>query len=314
MKWCILISAFFLFVGPAIAQDNYQYYYLAIGSANYEQRTFRFAEPGFVPFDDLPAASNSARIMAAAFAKYSKGNGVMVVSSGDVMITKKRVILLLQQLQQRMLSDHAKKPFILFYYCGHGISENMGWNQFLIPGNYTKTPGNKSFDELSNDLIFLGDITDFFLHHHYPYMALVDCCRERNKDSSLPEKRLSYFFSQQNMETFKTVIAGLKYLNEYHQAYPVVFSIRPGSVAPTVPLPPQSLVPGLTSDDDCGPICRRTILTLQRFGQSDAKTLRLAQFVKSLTAAGTDPESAQSVSFFEDPKNATSNLPVFQKP
>jgi hypothetical protein len=314
MKWCIPVFALMFSVSSASAQDDYQYYFLVIGSANYEQHASKFAEPGFVPFDDLSAATNLARIMAAVFSKYRNAQGLTVISTANSMVTKRRVTLALGQLQQRILKDHATKPFILFYYCGHGISENMGWNQFLIPGNYTKTPGNKSFEDLSHDLIFLGDITDFFLHHKYPYMALIDCCRERNKDSSLPEKRLSYFFSQQNIETFKIVVAGLKYLNEYHQDFPVVFAISPGEVAPTVQLPSQTLVPALTTDDDSGPLCRRTLLVLETFKHSAAKSLPLAKFIQQITFAGTDHESAQSVSFYEDPKHETAGIPIFQKP
>ena len=313
MKFWLPVCVFLLLTLQSQGQEARQFYYLVIGSANYEQNAAKFKEPDFVPYDELSAAANSARLMTAIFLKYMQARGITAISTRSSMITKQKVSILLHQLDEKIRADGAKNPFILFYYCGHGISENMGWNQFFIPGNYTRYPGDKSFDELGKSLIFLGDITDFFLKKKYSYMAMVDCCRERNKDSSLPEKRLSYFFSQQNVETFKIVVQGLKYLNEYHQASPVIFAISPGSVAPTVSIPSQSFVSGLSTDDEAGPLCRRTILIAQSFERSGQVSMTLSSFVAAITKASLDTNSPHSVSFFVDPNHKTGNIAALRK-
>jgi hypothetical protein len=283
------------------AQTTYQFYYLSVGCGNYEHRPEKFSEPDFIPFDDLPEAVLSAKLMQGLFKKYVHAKGQLVVSTGNRFITRQRLFDNLQLLQNSIKKDRAKKPFIILYYCGHGISENMGWNQFLIPGNYTAIPGNKNFEELMQKLIFLGDITDFFLKRKYEYMVLIDCCRKEGKDSSLPEKRLSYFFDRQNIETFKTVAAGLKYLNEYHQAKPVVFATKPGTVAPTVPVPPQRrLNVKLNPGDEVGPLCRRSLLALNRFDQSGQQQWTAGGFVHLITDASLDKQSPSSISYYED--------------
>lgn len=290
------------------AQKQVQFYYLSIGSADYEQNPKRFAEPGFVPFDNLPQAQLSASLMSKVFEKYTHAKGITLISSPSAMITKKRLFYSLNELEAQVKKDKAKRPFIILYYCGHGISENMGWNQFLIPGDYTAFPGNKSFDSLLGNLIFLGDITDSFLKRHYDYMVLVDCCREQGKDSSLPEKRLSYFFDQQNLETFKIVVQGLKYLNEYHQANPVVFAITPGKVAPTVILPEQEFVQA-ASDDEVGPICRRSLLVLNHFEKSGKQSIIVSEFINAIISGSLDNKSPQSISYYED---KTKNAALFK--
>jgi len=310
----LLAIALLWVAGVCRAQPVYQYYYLSVGSGNYEHRPEKFAEPGFLPFDELPEAILSARLMQGLLEKGAKAKGELVLSAEHSFITKQRLLAGLNRLDQRIRADHAVHPFIVFYYCGHGISENMGWNQFFIPGNYTRTPGNKSFEELNNSLIFLGDITDFFLKKKYEYMVLVDCCRKEGKDSSLPEKRLSYFFSQQNVETFKTVVAALKYLNEYHQANPVVFAISPGSVVPTVAVPEQSFIPDSKAiADEVGPLCRRSLLVYQRFSRGAKKEMTVHDFVAMATGKSLDGGSPAPVSFYEDQAPHASGLVIFRK-
>jgi hypothetical protein len=290
---CLLLS-------KLSAQPVDRYYYLTVGAGHYEHRSVLFKERGFLPFEDLPEANTSAQLMEGFFSNAVGAKGILLNSANHQYITRRRLFTSLAALDRQIRADHASRPFILFYYCGHGISENMAWNQFLIPGDYTHIPGSKGFEELSRDLIFLGDITDFFEKRKYPYMALIDCCRKEGKDSALPEKRLSYFFDSQNLQTFKTVVAGLKYLNEYHQTSPVVFAIRPGLQAPTVPRPAALpfTVPNMA--DETGPICRRSLIFYQDLLKGEARAAGIADYIKALTSNDLDPLSPVSVSFYED--------------
>jgi hypothetical protein len=210
-------------------------------------------------------------------------------------MAKNRIMSAIDSMGQVMRK--AKQPLFVFYYCGHGISENMGWNQFLIPGDYTSIAGTKQIGELADDLIFLGDITDRLDKLKIRYLVLVDCCRKEQVDNSLPEGRLRYFFDQKNVETFKTVVVALKMLNEYHQINPVVFSIAPGNSTPIVDLPTlKSFNLQLPrQNNQVGPICRRLLLTLDAESHG---TITLQQLVTHLTGPNLDQESPTSVSFY----------------
>lgn len=215
-----------------VAQQKFQVYYMVVASTHYEQDSKKFKEKNFVPYDDLPEATFSAIIMTKVFQQYGNGKGITLLSSEKNKMTKRMILNGLDSLKKKITADRPANPLIIFYYCGHGISENMAWNQFLIPGSYTWVAGAQPFDQLTNNLIFLGDITDRLSSIKCRYMVLLDCCRKEEKDYSLPEARMRYFFGEKNVETFKTVAAVLKIQNEYHQADPVVFSIASGNQLP----------------------------------------------------------------------------------
>ncbi len=206
----------------------------------------------------------------------------------------------IDSISKIIVRDKVKNPLLVIYYCGHGISENLAWNQYLIPGDYTQLPGNKSIEILNKQLISLGDLTDKLEKCKYPYVILADCCRKETADNSFPEKRLQYFFDRQNLETLKTVVSALKYLNEFHQSNPVIFSIVPGRVAPTVELPKNDIAGNLKTDtaSEVGPLCRRLLLVLNK-SFSTHSSISLGELVKSLIDPTLDKHSPVSVSFFE---------------
>jgi hypothetical protein len=203
--------------------------------------------------------------MTQVFQKYAAAKCITLMSTDKNMLTKKRILSVVDSLGRLVAKDHPQNPLLVVYYCGHGISENLGWNQFLIPGNYTAVAGTKKIDNLSNDLIYLGDITDKLDKLKQRYLVLVDCCRKEEADNSLPEERLRYFFDERNLENLKSILTFVKFINEYHTINPVVFSIKPSELAPTVDLPDNEIIRSLNIENSLqvGPLCRRLILTLQ---------------------------------------------------
>ncbi len=103
------------------------------------------------------------------------------------------------------------------------------------------------------------------------------------------------------METIKTVAATLKILNEYHEPNPVVFSVAPGSLAPTVDVPAEQLPTGVTANPDAqiGPICRRILLALRQALIKNKSGQTIQEFVQQITGPGLDAQSTTSVSHYE---------------
>lgn len=310
MKRIVLPVALVLINYVIMAQHSFKVYYLAIGSGHYEHDSKKFTEKDFIPYDDLPEANYSVLVMSQVLQLYAGAKGITLQSSQKDMMTQKRVMAGIDSLAKMAVNDKAQNPLLLIYYCGHGISENLGWNQFMIPGNYTSVAGTKQISALGEKLIFLGDITDKLDKYKKRYVVITDCCRKEEADNSIPEAQLRYFFDKRNVETFKTVVAGLKFLNEYHQVNPVIFSIAPGSVAPTVDLPANDIVKAAPVEQDLqiGPVCRRLLLLLNK-----SKQLSLGQLVNGLTDSNLDEQSPVSVCFYKKEEDQSKDFPVFSK-
>jgi len=292
-------------------QEKFNIYFLSIGAAHYEHDSKKFSEKNFIPYDDLPEANFSATVMAKVLQKYATAKGITLQSTDKNMLTKKRILSAVDSLGRLLAKAPSKNALLVVYYCGHGISENLGWNQFLIPGNYTKIAGTKKIDDLTNDLIYLGDITDKLDKLNKRYVVLIDCCRKEEVDNSLPEARLRYFFDERKLENLRSMVAVVKFINEYHSINPVVFSIAPGELAPTVDLPDIAIVKSLNVQDvfQVGPVCRRLLLTLQ---SATRGPLSLSDIIKGLIDPALDrDQSPISVSFYRKEEDTLANSHLF---
>jgi hypothetical protein len=302
MKYVIV----FIFLTTfCLAQNIPSFYYVSIGSSDYEQEV---KDSLFIPFENLPEASYSAITMQGVLEKNFNAKGIQYNSTNQSKVNKKLIFSLLDRVTKMIKKDNHKNPFLIFYYCGHGISENLAWNQFLIPGDYQGDSTRTDFDSMIKDLIFLGEINEYLISKKYKFLMLVDCCRKENHDTSFPEKRMQYFFTEQNVETLKTLVFALKYLNEFHQQNPVVFSIKPGDLAPVVPYPELQHIeykPNVVTP--IGPLCRRSLILFDSY-LGTKSTLTLDKFIKLLTSNELDKETPLPVCNFEDENNIMSKL------
>lgn len=298
MKLIILSLLILQFNYFLVGQDKLDIYYLSVGSAHYEHDSKKFKEKQFIPYDNLPESNLSAKITADLFKTYGNAKGRSLLSTDFRFVTKEKLFAEIDSVKYMIKKDKPKNPIFVMYYCGHGFSENLSWNQFLIPGDYTNIPGTKKNENLVKNLIWLGDITDKLDKDKVRYMILIDCCRKEERDNSFPKKGMHYFFSDQNVETLETVVTVLRHLNEFHQPNPVIFSITPGESAPVVDIPDKNLVNkwGLDSSQQIGPICRRMLLILNSI--SEKKFILMSDYVKHLINI-VDPGSPTSVSFYE---------------
>ncbi|MCW3108958.1 MAG: hypothetical protein JWQ09_3464 [Segetibacter sp.] len=303
---CLLVS------GTSLSQQRPDVYFLSVGSGHYEQDARKFREKGFIPYDNLPEATTSASIMSQILVRFADAKGKTLLSNEDKPLAKAKILASLDSVKSQIERNKAKNPFFVLYYCGHGISENLAWNQFLIPGNYTYIPGNKNVDHLNKYLIWIGDLVDKLEKLKVPYMLLIDCCRKEEADKSFPEKRMRYFFSEQNVETFKSLVSVLKFMNEFHQTSPVVFSITPGEVAPVVDIPKKDIVAqwGLDSSMQIGPLCRRVLKMVDTLNQHSQ--ISLERFVRLLTDVAFDDKSPTAVSFYQPEEDKRRNNPLLK--
>lgn len=302
MKYIIILITCICF-GQKKANN---FYYLAIGSGIYNQNVI---DSTSVPFENLPEANYSAEIMQKFFEKTLEAKGILYTSTEEHLVTKNIIFSLIDSLVDIIKKDKCKNPYIIFYYCGHGVSENLAWNQFLVPGNFIENSNRKDFDSLIQDLIYLGDINDYFIKKKYKYMVMIDCCRKENYDTSFSGDRMKMFFTQQNVETLKSVVGALKFMNEYHQSNPVVFSIKPGYYAPLVPFPNLSnFVLDFSNVTDIGPLCRRTLMIFDKFLQGNTTNLTVQGFINQIIKIELDAKSPQSICNFEDDTRKNSNI------
>jgi len=311
MKIFALPILLFLLISEVLGQDKLDIYYLSIGAANYEHDTKKFKEKGFVPYDNLPEAILSANIIANVFTEHSAAKGRIVLSTDTRLVTKKRLFAEIDSVKAMIKKDRPKNPFFILYYCGHGISENLAWNQYLIPGDYTYIAGTKKFDDINKHLIWLGDLADTL--KKLPYMIMVDCCRKEEADNEFPEKRMRYFFSDQNVETFKTIVGALRYINEFHQSSPIIFSIVPGQSAPTVDIPDKQKVAAWKLDTSLqiGPLCRRMLLAMNAI--DNGRTISISSFVRMITDSLFDSGSPTAVSFYESEEDKLKSSILLRK-
>lgn len=300
--------------GWLFSQTPLDVYFLSVGSEHYEQDAKKFREKNFIPYDNLPEARLSAAIMSQIFSRYAAGKGRTLFSEDGKPLTKTKILAGIDSVRSMIVKGKSKNPFFIFYYCGHGISENLAWNQFLIPGNYTYIPGSKGIDHLNKNLIWMGDLADKLDRFKIPYMLLIDCCRKEEKENSFPEKRMQYFFSEQNMQTFRSLVSVLKFMNEFRQTNPVVFSIVPGEVAPVEDLPKKDIVAGwgLDSSLQVGPICRRILKMTDLINQTSFLTVET--FIKRLTSNTFDRQSSTSLSFYLAEEDKYRNYPLLKNP
>lgn len=116
---------------PAGAADSrYDVYFVAIGSDNYVQPSdaelFHFA-----PLEN--AADRSALRVAELLQHGGARFGVSVVSNGSRYVDRADITGALDRVHAELIHARPAHPMLVFYFAGHGVSEGIAWNQFLIP-------------------------------------------------------------------------------------------------------------------------------------------------------------------------------------
>ncbi|SHI85451.1 hypothetical protein SAMN02745146_1705 [Hymenobacter daecheongensis DSM 21074] len=283
----LLISLLLLAAPCALrAQSTFTVYSLCVGSADYLQDFTRF-ERGFAGFASVPSAAVSARVMHRQLHAYNPGYGDTLISQPAQLISRQQVIASVAKLIRRVKAEKKPNPLLVFYFAGHGLSEGLGWNLFLVPGDFRYKIGSDLL-KLSDQTLYAGDVYDAFAAADLPFLLLLDCCYE-GKGQNINTNEYAYQQSLlQVAELAKNSIAIVRKLNEFEEPNPVFFSTTPGKRIETVPLP------GL-AQRKVGPLCCRSLLAFRKL-RTTGRAFSLEAYLTLLHQTTFDMGgSAQSV-------------------
>ena len=241
-----------LTLSNAIAQD-FNVFCLSVGSADYIQDRSKF-DDGYEPFSEVNGARRSARYMFELCQSKANVNGEILRSEPGRYITKTNVLDALDRVIAMAKKSVGNNPLIVFYFCGHGVSEGIAWNQFLVPGNFTgklKNNSSETFNkpviDLADELIYVGEITDKIDNSGIPYVCLIDACYEGKAEDF---SSLTKVMSEKPVQNLRDIAAILQVLNQYRGENAVVFATAPGTTTKVVDDP-------TVEGTYVGPLCRR---------------------------------------------------------
>ena len=284
---CLLLSAT---CKPAAAQSNYDIYYLSVGNSHYA------SDQKSGGFKHLEGSNKSAKRVAEYFDRAGAAGGITLVSGSSKIVTKKDVLSALAELLSTIKRAKPRKPLLVFYFCGHGLSEGFGWNHFSIPGDFFVTPAKINVDTLSEAGIYSGDISDAAATNGLACMLLLDSCYEGD-DMNLTDRVLS----EQLAQNVRDVSQVIRYMNEFHGPAIAVFSTKPGTVVKMVADPVD-----LESQLAIGPLARRLLLSFGKAFQSKSQ-LPISQFLQHMSSKTFDTTTS-SVITLSKPDHADTQL------
>lgn len=275
MKTLIILIFPYLAIGALKAQE-FDVFYLSVGSAHYDKKNI---PKDYEAFDDVNGARRSARYVHELFSQKANGHGVMIRSQAGDPMTKSKIIQKVESMIISAKESKSRHPLLVFYYCGHGVSEGIAWNQFLVPGDFKKKPKNLStdplaidLDELSDELLYLGEVTDLLSNSGFPYMCLIDACYEGKEEKF---SALENFMDPTATQNFKDIAAILRFMNEYHSENPVVFATKPGSTTRVTE------DPSFPEGTSIGPLCRKLMLVGKKLDELEVLNMMDAVFLLS---------------------------------
>lgn len=280
------------------ARQSYDLFYLAVGSSHYaDDRSPK-------GFKNLDGANKSARKVSALLDRAGAVAGITLVSAGDRFVTRRDVLRALGDVLTKAKRSGSKNPLVIFYFCGHGVSEGVGWNHFSIPGDFVVPAEKVDIQTLTDSAIYAGEVADAIEAQKIPGLLLLDACYE-GKEAELPDAVISRQLAQNLTDIFKV----LRHINEFRGPTLAVFSTKPGTIVPMAsdPLDPESQL-------GVGPLGRRMML---KFDQAFRSTngLTIAQLLRQMSSPSFDPEtqSVMSLSVPEQPAAQLIKYPLSER-
>jgi hypothetical protein len=277
LTWLLMLKCVWL-----TAQQRFDLYYLSVGSTHYLE-DFTQYEEGFAGFAVEPSANRSAQLMGQLFDSFG-GKGQKLLSTSTSYITRQKVLTAVGKMISTAQQEKKKNPLLIFYFCGHGLSEGFGWNMFMMPGDFRYNPARLDAGQLAEKSLYAGDVYDALEKAKIPFMMLLDCCYEGDEE----KVRVQDFAYQESLRKVAQLSADamgiVRNLNQYHEPNPVVFSTPPGTLVQVTPHPTEG------ASKSIGPLCRRTLVSLQR-----KATPTLAQYITLLLAPTLDGETRAAV-------------------
>ncbi|MCG8436164.1 MAG: hypothetical protein MJA83_19270, partial [Gammaproteobacteria bacterium] len=283
-------------------------YYLSVGSGHY-------INGGTIDswgLGKLEGARLGAKRVSEILSRSGAVYGIELLSHSQLYVTSGDVTATLSKVIKEANADSTNNAFIVIYLAGHGLSEGISWNQFLIPGNVRFYAEQILEDEGNRDILKIGDIEliaeatiwitaiDERLNESgIPYLLLIDACQE-GEEQNFKSPVLSLTV-QENLQAITDV---LRRMNQFHHGNPVLFSARPGEFTHTVPDVRVLEIDGIRVPvNSIAPLARRFTLVYD-YAVSEKKSLSLKELVEFLTDPELDSETTAAITYATEESNA----------
>jgi len=262
LVFCITVS------GYCYAQDR-DVYFLAVGVSENVNPKYK-----------IGGANYSARQMAKLYQENGAKYGISLVSREGEIVTKSDIFLNINKLLEAA-KNTGNDPFIIYYFCGHGISENFGYNHFSVPGDFTGTTKELIENVFTDDLVYTAEVYDAFDDSGFDFMMLLDNCYAQDSSEVMND------YQSTIGKLYNDVGGIVKVMNQFREPHPVVFSTVPGTSVKNVKHPFKEYAHSI------GPLARRSLLAA-----NSSPNLNLSELVDYLIE-GEDSETKPGVTFWE---------------
>ncbi|MBI0401134.1 caspase family protein [Cyclobacterium marinum] len=268
MRQFILLAFCILKISFLHSQDR-DVYFLSVGISK-----------SVNPTNKIGGANYSAREMAKLFQENGAKYGISLVSREGEIVTKSDIFLNINKLLEAA-KNTGNEPFIIYYFCGHGISENFGYSHFSVPGDFTGTSKNIIENDFTDELVSTAEIFDAFDVSGYDFMMLLDNCYAQDSSEVMND------YQSTIGQLYSDVSDIVKVMNQFREPHPVIFSTVPGTSVKNVEHPFKEYALSV------GPLARRSLLAAR-----NSTDLNLSELVKHLTE-GQDSKTNPGVTYWD---------------
>ena len=289
------------------AETTREVFVLSIGSGDYAETE----SSDVYAFADNDAAYLGAQRVAKIF-RYGGARHVLQLLGRDgEYLSIFDVYTAIDDIATKALNSGAADPILVIYFSGHGISENFGYNLFLVPGDLIIPHRALDLDEtITTAIRTVIDIegvgvrapTTLNLKERLdktgiPYLLVIDTCFET--DASL-DIELVRRFSEELAELMSNTSDIVRFLSLPRGPHPIVFSAQPGAWA----LPEEDPT---NKNNFIAPLARRLVLAAEA-AKVRGETLDSAKVVRALTHDDEGFGGKPGVTWFEGSFEAGSIL------
>lgn len=280
----LTVAVFLLSLAPASHdRPSPEIFYLAVGNEQYA-RPLKTSEK---VFGDFKGAALSVRRVATQLERLGAKFGIRLLSRDDQVVSADDIRVAVAELVSA--AKVSRNPFLVVYITGHGQGEGIGWHHFSIPGSATAPADFGSIEQESQRLILASALVETLQSSRLDYMVLLDSCYPA-KDQQFSSPVLTAT-AQQNLRDIAKVV---RFMNQFKQPQPVVFSAPPGETVVAVPDP---LDPG--GPYAVGPLARRLVLATKD-DRKHRRPLTLTTLVKRLADRDLDEATRPGVTHARD--------------
>lgn len=291
-----LVLGFAVLVPTSHSQEQrYQVFFVAVGSGWYAPS----AGADVHGFSRIQGANASAELVANALIAGGAEYGVELRSDDQQFVTVEDIDKAIQKVKSNIVATKPSNPLLVFYIASHGISEGIAWSHFSIPGDFVfkGDPDNLNIDGLSNSTLYAGSLVDELQALHTPFLVLLDSCSDGREKHFEPP-----VLSAKATRNLNEVGSVLRFMNEFRDTYPVLFSTTPGKSVSTVPNP---LTPGGVVN--VAPLARRFSLSV-RSSLRTGVPLSLSAFLSEMVSAQLDTVTTPAVTHSPVPSGANASF------